>query len=188
MKLNAWEVYKGSDGDVTKAFYAELTERGPIGLVAVNLFRAHKCSSRAKVYRGGIRGKGSFKGMAYDRKNWSMENLCKILGEEAGNLSIRFGWKEDPEAEGPYRWVLYVDLPTGQASFHCATRFAGPDYRGEFDGMHQSAERIIAFCESVRRQPAVVGAGSIPAGHKPQPAREPESIVPDWLHERMKES
>jgi hypothetical protein len=70
----AAEVYAGSNGEVTRAYYAELERRGPLGMVAMNLFRAQKCSARAKVYRG--RG---FKRDAYDRKNWSLGLLCTYL-------------------------------------------------------------------------------------------------------------
>ena len=46
--LDARDIYHGSDGAATTAYYNELSKRGPIGLVAVNLFRASKCSARAK--------------------------------------------------------------------------------------------------------------------------------------------
>lgn len=137
------QVYLGSDGDETKALYARLETFGPIGQVAVNLFRASKCSARAKVYRG-----GGYKGAAYDRKQWSVDNLCKILNEHGATLGIRFGWKQDPEQEY-HDWVLYVDLPQGQVSFHAASRGAGPDYPSDWDGRHESATRIIQFCDSI---------------------------------------
>jgi hypothetical protein len=148
--MKAIDVFLGSDGDVTKAYYAELQRAGAIGIVAVNLFRAQKCSARAKVYRGGVRGRGSFRGMAYDRKAWSMENLCSALLQhpEAG---VTFGWKKDPQTplHGEASWVMYVDLPQGQVSFHSPVRYAGPDYPREFDGARQSAERILEFCDAV---------------------------------------
>ena len=149
----AVEVYNGSDGDLTRDYYAELEQRGPIGIVCVNLFRAQKCSARAKVYRGGIRGQGSYRGLAYDRKNWSMQNLCRVLMKEALALGIAWGWKRDP-AQQYHDWVLYVDLPTGQVSFHAAAHGEGPLYRGDWDGEHKSAERILAFCEQVYSQEA----------------------------------
>jgi len=154
--VKAIEVYQGSDGDLTKRFYAELEQRGPVGMIAVNLFRAQKCSSRAKVYRGGIRGQGSYRGMAYDRKQWSLNNLCKVLLEHGKALGIAFGWKQDPGQEF-HTWVLYVDLPwnIGQCSFHASGRGEGPTYAGDWDGAHKSAERIIHFCD-------VVYAGSGP--------------------------
>lgn len=149
--MTALEVYAGSDGELTKRYYAELSARGPIGLVAMNLFRAQKASSRAKVYRGGIRGQGSFKRMAYDKKSWSMEQLVEILGKHGSELNITYGWKQDlrvlfgEEAS----WVLYVDLPTGQVSFHSPTRGSGPDYPGQWDGLRESAGRIVRFCDRV---------------------------------------
>src|ERR1051326_7628212 len=115
--MTTLEIYNGSDGAATKALYARLELLGPVGLVALNLFRAQKCSERAKVYRGGVPGRGSFKAMAYERKQWSMGNLCKVLQEHAQGLQLRWGWKEDPGQEY-YPWVLYVDLPSGQVSFH----------------------------------------------------------------------
>jgi len=117
----------------------------------VNLFRAQKCSTRAKVYRGGLRGIGSFRSLAYQRKAWSMKNLCDCLAEHGSELGINFGWKRDPNTplhDAP-SWVLYVDLPQGQVSFHSPTRYAGPDYPGEWDGVRASCERVLAFCEAV---------------------------------------
>jgi hypothetical protein len=148
--MRAAEVYAGSNGSATRAYYADLEKLGPVGVVAVNLFRAQKCSSRAKVYRGGIRGRGSFRGMAYERKAWSMQNLCSALMQHGQKLGLRFGWKPDPDTplRGEASWVLYVDLPQGQVSFHSPVRYVGPDYAGEFDGAHQSAERILRFCDS----------------------------------------
>lgn len=54
MKLDELlSIYLGSDGDVTKALYDRLRGHGVAGIIATNLFRAHKTSSRAKKYRGG---------------------------------------------------------------------------------------------------------------------------------------
>ena len=148
--MKAREVFHGSDGAITRRYYAELEQIGPIGVIAMNLFRAQKCSTRAKLYRGGIRGVGSYRGMAYDRKGWSLEKLCEALFEH--NL-IRYGWKVDPlEDRNP--WVLYVDLPEGQVSFHSPNRYAGPEYAGDWDGiLGASADRILAFCDRVTHQP-----------------------------------
>jgi hypothetical protein len=136
--MKVLEIYEGSDGDATRALYAELEKLGPIGLVAVNVFRAQKNSSRAKVYRGGLRGKGSFRGMAYDRKQWAIENLAKILSSHAEECRIVWGWGVDEKQEY-HKVVLYVDLPTGQVSFHTNIRGAGPDYPGKWDGVVQVA-------------------------------------------------
>jgi len=144
--LRAWEAYKGSDAEVTRALYRDLASLGPQGMIALNLFRAQKSSERAKKYRGGIRGKGSYREMAYSRKNWSLEQLCMCL---KANPVFTYGWKKDPGNEF-YPWVLYVDLPTGQVSFHSFIRGEGPDYPGNWDhekGM--SPQRIISFCDSL---------------------------------------
>ena len=146
--MRARELYDGSDGELTKRYYQLLEKAGPIGIVAVNLFRAQKCSARAKKYRGGIRGVGSYRSMAYHRKNWSMKNLVRVLGEHGDELGVRWGWKIDPKQEF-HCWVLYVDLPTRQTSFHCESRLEGPDYPEDWDGIHASADRIIALCDQV---------------------------------------
>lgn len=149
--MRAIDVYAGSDGQVTTAYYAELKKLGPIGELAVNLFRAQKCSARAKVYRGGRGGHGSYRSMAYNRKNWSLENLSAILNEHAAALGIIYGWKQDPN-QTYHSEVLYVELPGfGQVSFHSATLLKGPEYSGEWDGVHKSEERILAFCDFVMK-------------------------------------
>jgi len=143
-------IYRGSNGDATLALYKALEGLGSIGTVAVNLFRAQKCSERAKVYRG-----GGYKGAAYDRKQWSIDNLTEALLGRADLLGMTWGWGDDP-AQPVYRAVLYLDLPTGQVSFHTAIRGPGPDYPGAWDGRPgQSADRI---CRWVARLLAPVAA------------------------------
>lgn len=149
--MTAQEVYAGSNGAETKTLYARLVERaGAAGGVAMNLFRASKCSARAKKYRGGIRGQGSYRQMAYDRKNWAMQQLCEILTVHAERLGILWGWQKD-EVQEFHKWVLYVELPAqGQVSFHSAERYGGPDYPGEWDGLMNASEgRVIAYCDSL---------------------------------------
>lgn len=147
--LDALRVYAGSDGELTKRYYALLALSGPVGEIAVNLFRAQKCSARAKKYRGGVRGLGSFKGMAYDRKGWAIEQLSKALAAHP-ELGIEFGWKKDPKmSEYDPCWVLYIDLPEGQVSFHSVARYAGPDYPRDWDQQKKSEERILSFCNRV---------------------------------------
>ena len=176
--MTALEVYNTSDGSLTRAFYADLEARGPIGLVAMNLMRAQKGSARAKLYRGGIRGQGSYKGMAYDRKNWAMQNLCKVLMEHSKKLGIGFGWKEDPGQEY-HNWVLYVDTAAGQVSFHSAGKGKGPLYRGEWDKTHLSAERVIAFCDLVASMEVASGAGAAVTGESSEPAAPPVPTISD---------
>lgn len=147
MQLRTLQVYRGSNGDLTRSYYADLCRLGRVGVIAMNLFRAQKCSSRAKKYRGGIRGRGSYRSMAYDRKNYSLSELCKVL---IGS-GMRYGWKrhEDVKFGGEPSWVLYVDLPQGQVSFHSPDRGPGPDYPGEWDRVRATEERVLAFCDHV---------------------------------------
>jgi len=119
-----------------------------VGVIAMNLFRAQKASARAKVYRGGVRNLGSFRNLAYEKKNWSLHNLCAALVEHGAGLEITWGWREDPNQEF-HRWVLYIELPTGQVSFHAAARGVGPDYLRDWDGCKASAERIVEWVEKV---------------------------------------
>lgn len=142
-------VYTGSNGDDTRALYEALALVGPLGLVAVDVFRACKASERAKLYRGGVRGKGSFRRMAYDRKGWAIDNLTRTLTAHGEALGIGWGWGEDRATPG-YHWVLYVDLPTGQVSFHAPARGGGPDYAGAWDGIKGAGpQRVCSFCARV---------------------------------------
>lgn len=140
--MRAKEVFNGTDGEATKAYYTLLNARGFYGQLGVALFRAQKRSQAAKRY-----GRSKFKGMAYDVKNWSLGEVCRILLSQEHD--IVWGWKRDPSTPG-YEWVIYVDLPfAGQCSFHNSERLAGPDYPSVWDGDRLSAERIIQFCDSV---------------------------------------
>jgi hypothetical protein len=160
--MDALEVYKGSDAALTKRYYALLALSGAIGDIAINLFRAQKASARAKVYRG-----GGYRGMAYDKKNWAIEQLCKALLTHP-ETGITFGWKLDPKMVALHeaaKWVLYVDLPDGQVSFHNVKRYAGQDYPGEWDGkLNVSGQRIINFCNRV--------TGARFAQTEPEPPRQ----------------
>ena len=141
--------YEGSNGDATLALYMDLKRHGAAGWIAVNVFRAMKASERAKVYRGGERGKGSYKRMAYERKQWAIDNLVKALGEHAADLGIGWGWARDTATVG-YEWVLYIELPTGQVSFHNPARGAGPDFEARWDGITKAGPpRIARWCEQV---------------------------------------
>jgi hypothetical protein len=70
------------------------------------------------------------------------------MSGEAGDLT--WGWGIDENDYNPCH-VLYVDLPTGQVSFHAIERGPGPgpDYPGEWDSKYESADRIIRFCDMV---------------------------------------
>ena len=58
--------------------------------------------------------------------------------EHAAGLGIAWGWKQDP-ATINYPWVLYVDLPTGQVSYHSQFRGEGPDYPATGTGSGEPA-------------------------------------------------
>lgn len=160
-------IYDGSNGEATKALYVRLEALGPIGVVAVNLFRAQKNSERAKVYRG--RGHRS---AAYDTKQWAMMNLCNTLLHEGTAAGFAWGWGIDDE-QPVHRHVLYVELPTGQVSFHTDHRGSGPDQPHPFDGQHgRSPWRIVQWVAQLLDgnldvSPAPAEAK---AGHPPLPA------------------
>lgn len=137
------EVFRQNNGDVTKQYYADLAAMGPAGEVGVALFRAQKRSTAAKRYR-----RGADRSAAYDVKNWSMGEVCRLLTNHAQAIGISWGWKADANTLG-FEHVLYVDLPNGQCSFHSPVRLNGPDYPGVWDGQHLSGARIIHFCDSV---------------------------------------
>lgn len=147
----AIRIFAQNDGDVTKAYYARLNSLGPLGQLAVALFRAQKRSTAAKKYRG-----GGFRGAAYDVKNWSLSEICRILLSfdsatfvPSHGVTFSWGWQRDPNTPG-FEWVLYVELPTGQASFHSAERLKGPDFNGKWDGVRGgSVTSILAFCDSI---------------------------------------
>lgn len=141
--MKAIEVFAQQDGSVTKAYYAELDRRGPAGQLATALFRAQKRSTAAKKYRG-----RRFTSAAYDVKNWSLSEICRILTTYGEQLKLRWGWKDDFKTAG-FTQVLYVDLPQGQCSFHSASRLQGPDYPGDWTGRHESEQNILAFCDGV---------------------------------------
>jgi hypothetical protein len=125
----------------------------------VNLFRANKTSTRAKKYRS-----RRYTSAAYDVKNWSLGNLCQILREHGASRGITWGWKTDPKTVN-FEWVLYVDLPQGQVSFHSASRGDGPDCPGDWDGKQLSTWRILEFCDNVlnaKPQPLMVPPKEIP--------------------------
>lgn len=138
--MRAEEVFNGNNGDVTKSYYSELNAKGIHGQLATALFRAQKRSTAAKRYKG-----RKFTRAAYDVKNWSLTEICRIC-----QLTTDFiwGWKYDAKTIN-FEWVLYVDTPMGQVSFHSGERLEGPDYSNEWDGQRLGRERILRFCDSV---------------------------------------
>jgi hypothetical protein len=152
---SAIQVFSQQNGEVTKAYYADLEAKGPLGEIATALFRCQKRSSRAKAYR-----RGRWRRAAYDVKQWSMGELCRLLQAHGEPLGFTWGWKEDPGVLFGERasYVLYVDIPDiGQVSFHSPDRGTGPEYAGEWDGQRESLNRIVRFCDKV------MGADSVRA-------------------------
>jgi len=140
----AQSVFNQSDGEVTKAYYAAMNKNGLLGQLAVALFRAQKRSTAAKKYR-----KGAWRRDAYDVKNWSLSEICRVLDAmSAFELSPEWGWKKDLNTPG-FEWVLYAELPTGQCSFHCADRLNGPDFKGNWKPECNSAISIFRFCDEI---------------------------------------
>lgn len=137
--------YWGSDGALTLQAFAALLACGYNGELACLLFRAMKASTRAKVYRGG-NGKDSYRKLSYDRKGESLALLCEFL---TGCSADCWGWKMDHSAQHNNRWVLYVELPNGQVSFHSEKRYSGPEFKGEWNRDSHSEESVVTFCEEV---------------------------------------
>lgn len=148
--MHARQIYYGSNGSASRLFCSKLEKSGPLGRIAAQLFRVQKASSRAKVYRGGVRHSDgqrvSYRDMAYERKDKCIDQLCRILEHDC--CGMKWGWGHD-EKQFEAKHVLYLELPGGQISFHCINRHIGPDYGGEWDGVHLSQERVIEFCQQV---------------------------------------
>jgi hypothetical protein len=112
----------------------------------MNLMRAQKTSSRAKVYRG-----RQYRNASYETKNYSIDQLCVALEKDA--CGIKWGFGRDENMPG-YPWVVYADLPEiGQVSFHTDHRGDSrrwPNYDGIWDGAKGVSEsRILEFCNAV---------------------------------------
>jgi hypothetical protein len=148
--MDASQIYFGSNGGASRSFCSKLEKLGPLGRIAAQLFRVQKASTRAKAYRGGIRRSDgqhyAYRDMAYDRKDECIEQLCWLLEHDA--CGMKWGWERD-EKQYQAKNVLYVELPVGQVSFHCISRYGGKDFVGEWDGMNLSQERVIEFCQRV---------------------------------------
>lgn len=148
--MDAQQIYFGSNGGASRSFCSKLEKLGPLGRIAAQLFRVQKASTRAKAYRGGIRrsdGKHfSYRDMAYDRKGECIEALSRLL--DLDDCGLKWGWGRD-EKQRKAKYVLYIELPVGQVSFHCTSRYGGKDFAGEWDGLNLSQERVIEFCQRV---------------------------------------
>jgi hypothetical protein len=63
----------------------------------------------------------------YQEKEYAVQNSVAL----APLSGITLGWG----ARENEMYVVYFDLPTGQVSFHCKQRLAGPEYSGIWDGI-----------------------------------------------------
>lgn len=140
--MNAREIYDGSDAEATRLLYRTLEAIGTVGCVAKELFRAQKASARAKKY------KHRFVRRTYEKKQWSLGNLSRALTENP-IAGVVWGWGRDRATQG-YSWVLYVEIPTGQVSFHSPFRGDGPDFVKEWDGARgESHKRIVKWTQQL---------------------------------------
>lgn len=153
-KMTARQVLASSCAADTRDFKKRLTQCGPEGILASLLFSAYKTSSRAKQYRGGIRcssGRISFRDLSYDRKAEHLNKLAEFLSQHE-SLVKGWGWGTDPDNVDA-RYVLYIDLPGGQVSFHSCKKYTRQVYPGQWDGQNASEQRILAFCDQLLKKP-----------------------------------
>jgi len=133
------EIYYGSNGGQTRSLFTKLKKQhGQIGEVAILLFKAQKASMRAKE------SFGKYRRYAYERKGVAISQLCRSLEKQS---DIVWGWRED--IDEPYaKWVLYLDLPTGQSSFHNTYRVGNNEYWTPWNGGgNSSIDNIIDWLD-----------------------------------------
>lgn len=130
------EIFFGSDGERSKALYSQLERIGPHGRIAALCLRAQKASDKANFYIF-----REYKRIAYERQNEALIALVDTLNQSS--IIRTWGWGRD-EA-GYHKWVLYVDLPQGQVSWHNESKIGDRDYPNQSDGTGLSQERILAF-------------------------------------------
>jgi hypothetical protein len=81
---------------------------------------------------------------AYRRKAKALKEVCDLLAIDA--CGFTWGWRGDKEGSR-VPWILYIDLPKGQASFHSIERFQGPRYPGQWDLQSESVYSVLTFCD-----------------------------------------
>lgn len=140
--MKAAYVFAQQNGDVTKQYYAKMNSLGAAGQLAVALFRAQKRSTAAKKY-----GRSRYRGAAYDVKDWSISEICRILLTHP-ELGLQWGWQYDQNTIN-FEHVLYVETPCGQCSFHVSHRGQGPIFKGKWDRLRASVDSILEYCDKV---------------------------------------
>lgn len=105
----AAEVYRTSNGQLTRRFLLRLNSFGPWGQIAAQLFKAQKASKRAKKYGpyAGING-SSFRDLSYQRKGQALKDLCDLRAYADGSRSQVLNLFGEDLPEKP----LKTDRPT----------------------------------------------------------------------------
>lgn len=116
-------------------------EYGHLGEICDALLLAIYSSQNAKADTG--RGAQEY----YLIKDDALARLCELLVKDS--CGITWGWCPMETNASSIKWALHIDLPQGQASFHCPERFDGPAYEGRWDGRHENMARAIDFCAVV---------------------------------------
>ena len=176
------KAFSSSDGSFVTSLTADLCRRGASGAVACTLFRAFNNSQRAKKVRR--RSYGKSRNERYSQKNESLTNLSSAI--EAFRPDLVWGWKKDYSTPG-FEWVIYVELPTGQVSFHSRNRGNGPDYAGDWDGERATRERIAEWCgQLLQEEPGTMV--TMPFGkHVGVPFSEVHQSYWKWFRDNIKD-
>jgi hypothetical protein len=132
-----------------------ILKRTAYGQLLLNLRNAQKWSDQAKRRAAnGVHFMEYFDGSRYRQSNYRKSRnarekdyqkkaVCVFDACDAADISgVNYGWEQ--VAEDSYtRWIVYYDLPTGQASFHCTERGPGPEYDIKWDKQQGvTSERI----------------------------------------------
>lgn len=176
MEYRTEDVFRKRDGNLTVSLCVELAKRGLLGAAAVCLYQAQYSSARAKTYRR------SSKRVSYERKNIALMRMPRWLSR----ADIAYGWGYDATSKN-YEHVLYVELATGQCSFHSSERGDGPEFSGKWDSQGNSLTSVFAFCDSVlslqMESPAIC---CMPFGnYVGLPLADIPARYRDWLKENM---
>ncbi len=147
--MKSREAFDSRDPSVTVSFQSSLLSRGVTGQLAFGLFRAQKRSTVAKKQR-----RGTYRRGAYDGKNEALKYVDSLLQIHARNLDVTWGWGIDRGQEF-HNKVLYVDLPTGQCSFHSESPASATVYPKQWDKNSDSRRAILAYCDEALLLPVV---------------------------------
>lgn len=146
--MKAIEAFNSRDPAVTVSFQNSLLGRGVRGQLAFGVFRAQKRSTVAKGQR-----KRKFRREAYDGKQEALVYVDRLLTANDG-LVDDWGWAKDSQ-QNYHDQVLYVDLPTGQCSFHSDHSSSAKAYGGKWDRSVESKDSILAYCDEVLTLPEI---------------------------------